>query len=213
MSTKRLEEKLILDLTQNIYVSGKLTQFLTTFQWDGIRYLYFNYKKVKSKFYFGKIKFPPKKKSGFDFYFSSLFHFLLVQGKSCILNDESGLGKTFQIIAFLTSIADGILKCLVVCKDPEKVLKWLYHLNRISNFELSFVDACKKISVISVDDLKDYTTVWDYVVLDEGSEMVFSEKNIEEIKKIKCKLKLFVTSIDVTVSLNFLICGFALTFE
>lgn len=53
------------------------------------------------------------------------------ESKSCILNDESGLGKTFVTVAFLRTALTGDTskKCLIIAKDDDRIQNWRFHLN------------------------------------------------------------------------------------
>lgn len=53
---------------------------------------------------------------------------ILFQNRSCFLNDDSGLGKIFQMVAFLGAICSGTgVKVLVMCHDAVKLLHWRFH--------------------------------------------------------------------------------------
>lgn len=57
-----------------------------------------------------------------------------LQNKPCFLNDENGLGKIFQMVAFLSAVCNGTMdgiKVLILCQNESKLLHWNYHCSVI----------------------------------------------------------------------------------
>lgn len=57
------------------------------------------------------------------------------QNKGVILNDESGLGKTHQIVGYLSAtVGLAADKTAILCDSAERVHHWLYHLELLTEF-------------------------------------------------------------------------------
>ncbi|XP_065075878.1 uncharacterized protein SuUR [Ochlerotatus camptorhynchus] len=56
----------------------------------------------------------------------------LKQNKGVILNDESGLGKTHQVVGYLSATVGTADKGAIVCSSLERIHHWLYHLELLT---------------------------------------------------------------------------------
>ncbi|XP_062552274.1 protein suppressor of underreplication [Armigeres subalbatus] len=64
----------------------------------------------------------------------------LKQNKGVILNDESGLGKTHQIIGYLSATIGPADKIAILCNSLQRLDHWLYHLELLTAFETLILD-------------------------------------------------------------------------
>uniref|UniRef100_A0A182R471 SNF2 N-terminal domain-containing protein n=1 Tax=Anopheles funestus TaxID=62324 RepID=A0A182R471_ANOFN len=119
------------------------------------------------------------------------------------LNDESGLGKCYQMVAFLSSLVVGDDRSLVLCPNRERLHHWTYHLDalapslRTKVYLKSYVDVSEEQSTLRGTD-------WQYVVVDETREFM-NEKQLETLRSLAVKRYLFVSSVDLLDRLDVLI--------
>lgn len=102
---ERPAQDLILSSTHRVL--GKLAQYLTNFQLDGIRFLYKHFE----------------------------------NNQACILNDESGLGKTALVGAFLSAVLppDNSKRCLIIVKNAERIRNWQFHLDALTKLRVKLL--------------------------------------------------------------------------
>ena len=72
----------------------------------------------------------------------------------CILNDQSGLGKTVAVVAFLSALGNKPLKALIVVNDESKILNWQYHFEKLGKIGVGIIDHDEgKVTCFSFVDL------------------------------------------------------------
>ncbi|XP_052896406.1 uncharacterized protein LOC128303479 [Anopheles moucheti] len=119
------------------------------------------------------------------------------------LNDESGLGKCYQTVAFLSALSVAEDRSLILCPDCDRLYHWTYHLDALapslrSKVHLkSYLDVGEEQSTLRGID-------WQYVVVDETRQFM-SDKQLETLRSLAVKRYIFVCSIDVLDRLDVLI--------
>ncbi|XP_053664019.1 uncharacterized protein LOC128713183 [Anopheles marshallii] len=119
------------------------------------------------------------------------------------LNDESGLGKCYQTVAFLSALAVSEDRSLILCPDRDRLYHWTYHLDALapslrSKVHIkSYLDAGEEQSTLRRTD-------WQYVVVDETRRFM-SDKQLETLRSLAVKRYIFVCSIDLLDRLDVLI--------
>lgn len=99
---------------------GPVVEVLTPHQLEGIRFIHRGVKQVSYKI---------------SMTFECLFISSRFQNKGVILNDESGLGKTHQIVGYLSAtVGLAADKTAILCDSAERVHHWLYHLELLTEF-------------------------------------------------------------------------------
>ena len=75
-------------------------------------------------------------------------HSHLSKGDFCILNDESGLGKTAVVSALLGAVIGNTnKKCLIIVNDELLMNGWLFHLNLFTDLSSAAIsDKGKKLT-------------------------------------------------------------------
>lgn len=63
----------------------------------------------------------------------------LLNKESCILNDQSGLGKTAVVVAFLSALGTS-KKTVILVNDESNVLHWQYHFEKLANISVGAID-------------------------------------------------------------------------
>ncbi|XP_035910544.1 uncharacterized protein LOC118511493 [Anopheles stephensi] len=117
------------------------------------------------------------------------------------LNDESGLGKCYQTVAFLSALAVNEDRSLILCPTHDRIHHWTYHLDvlapslRTKVHPKSYQDIASEQSTLRGTD-------WQYVVVDETREFM-SEKQLETLRSLAVKRYIFVSSVDLLVRLDF----------
>uniref|UniRef100_A0A182MWN7 SNF2 N-terminal domain-containing protein n=1 Tax=Anopheles culicifacies TaxID=139723 RepID=A0A182MWN7_9DIPT len=119
------------------------------------------------------------------------------------LNDESGLGKCYQTVAFLSALAVSEDHSLILCPNRDRLHHWTYHLDalapslRTKVHPKSYLDADEEQSALRGTD-------WQYVVVDETREFM-TEKQLETLRSFAVKRYIFVSSLDLLDRLDVLI--------
>uniref|UniRef100_A0A182PIF8 SNF2 N-terminal domain-containing protein n=1 Tax=Anopheles epiroticus TaxID=199890 RepID=A0A182PIF8_9DIPT len=120
------------------------------------------------------------------------------------LNDESGLGKCYQTVAFLSSlpIAGEEERSLILCPTLDRIHHWTYHLDalapslRSTVYPKSYLDVTEEQSALRSTD-------WQYVVVDETRQFM-TERQLETLRSLAVKRYIFVSSIDLLDRLDVL---------
>lgn len=63
----------------------------------------------------------------------------LLKKESCILNDQSGLGKTAVVVAFFSAFGGG-KRGVIIVNDESNVLHWQYHFEKLANICVGTID-------------------------------------------------------------------------
>lgn len=63
----------------------------------------------------------------------------LLNKESCILNDQSGLGKTAVVVGFFSAFS-GRKRAVIIVKDESTVLHWQYHFEKLAKIPLGVID-------------------------------------------------------------------------
>lgn len=63
----------------------------------------------------------------------------LIAKESCILNDQSGLGKTVAVVAFFSAFR-GRNKAVIIVNDESNVLHWQYHFEKLAKICVGTID-------------------------------------------------------------------------
>ncbi|XP_050073980.1 uncharacterized protein LOC126561716 [Anopheles maculipalpis] len=119
------------------------------------------------------------------------------------LNDESGLGKCYQTVAFLSALAVTEDHSLILCPTHDRLHHWRYHLDvlapslRTKVQPKSYLDISSEQSTLRETD-------WQYVVVDETREFM-SEKQLETLRSLAVKRYIFVCSVDLLEQLDVLL--------
>nr|XP_040225805.2 uncharacterized protein LOC120951269 [Anopheles coluzzii] len=119
------------------------------------------------------------------------------------LNDESGLGKCYQTVAFLSALpVAGEDRSLILCPTPDRIHHWTYHLDALAPslrptvHPKSYLDATAEQSALRGTD-------WQYVVVDETREFM-TERQLETLRSLAVKRYIFVSSVDLLDRLDVL---------
>uniref|UniRef100_A0A182WL83 SNF2 N-terminal domain-containing protein n=1 Tax=Anopheles minimus TaxID=112268 RepID=A0A182WL83_9DIPT len=119
------------------------------------------------------------------------------------LNDESGLGKCYQTVAFLSALAVGEDRSLILCPNRDRLHHWTYHLDALEPSLRTKVHP-KSYQDADVEQSKLRGTDWQYVVIDE-TRAFMSEKQLETLRSLAVKRYIFVSSLDLLDRLDVLI--------
>lgn len=63
----------------------------------------------------------------------------LLKKDSCILNDQSGLGKTAVVCAFFSAFGSS-RKTVIIVNDESNVLHWQYHFEKLAKICVGTID-------------------------------------------------------------------------
>uniref|UniRef100_A0A182KGP7 Helicase ATP-binding domain-containing protein n=1 Tax=Anopheles christyi TaxID=43041 RepID=A0A182KGP7_9DIPT len=120
------------------------------------------------------------------------------------LNDESGLGKCYQTVAFLSALPIvGEERSLILCPSLDRIHHWAYHLDALAPSlrskvqPKSYLDVTEEQSALRGTD-------WQYVVVDETREFM-TERQLETLRSLAVKRYIFVSSVDLLDRLDVLI--------
>uniref|UniRef100_A0A182NJH2 Nuclear envelope membrane protein n=1 Tax=Anopheles dirus TaxID=7168 RepID=A0A182NJH2_9DIPT len=118
------------------------------------------------------------------------------------LNDESGLGKCYQTVAFLSAAAISESHSLILCPTRERLHHWAYHLDALAPSLHSKVHPKSFLQVIAEQaNLRD--TDWQYVVVDETRDRM-NETQLETLRSLAVQKFIFVCSSDLLERLDVL---------
>uniref|UniRef100_A0A182T6U3 SNF2 N-terminal domain-containing protein n=1 Tax=Anopheles maculatus TaxID=74869 RepID=A0A182T6U3_9DIPT len=130
-------------------------------------------------------------------------HSQLREYTGIFLNDESGLGKCYQTVAFLSALTVNEDRSLILCPTRERLHHWTYHLDvlapslRTKVHPKSYADINSEQSTLRGTD-------WQYVVVDETRELM-SDKQLELLRSLAVKRYIFVCTVDLLEQLDVLI--------
>ncbi|XP_037905064.1 protein suppressor of underreplication [Hermetia illucens] len=176
---ERLAQDLILSSTHRVL--GKLAQYLTSFQLDGIRFLYKNFE----------------------------------NNQACILNDESGLGKTALVGAFLSAVLppDNSKRCLIIVKNAERIRNWQFHLDALTKLRVKLlaeeneIGSDNNVFLVTWENLRKSPgmakAVFNCVILDDRDDLTTSKACLNFfLRHFENRISLIVASSDVTLDIK-----------
>lgn len=133
---------------------------------------------------------------------------------SCILNLESGLGKTALVSAFLDAVLPHDLsrKCLIIVKNDERIINWQFHLDVLTNLSSKVVCDEKEIGKESVyitkyDTLRSSTSLkninFDCIIVDDRGDLLANKICLAYLlRNYENKISLVISSNDVSIDLK-----------
>lgn len=62
----------------------------------------------------------------------------LLKNETCILNDQSGLGKTAVVVAFFSALTTK--RAVIIVNDESNVLHWQYHFEKLARISVGTID-------------------------------------------------------------------------
>lgn len=169
-----------LALGKNHILPGRVARFLTSFQLDGVRFLYKNF----------------------------------IENQGCILNDESGLGKTAVVAVFLHVLLSPDIhkRCLIIVKNEEKMNSWKFHLEVLAKLHTKILRNEKDLEtegvfLITWDVLRKSSsiahTLFNCVILDDRDELTSSKICMNYfLRNYEKKISLIVATTDVTLDIK-----------
>lgn len=63
----------------------------------------------------------------------------LLSKESCILNDQSGLGKTATVVGLFSAFG-GRKRAVIIVNDESSVLQWQYHFEKLAKISVGTID-------------------------------------------------------------------------
>lgn len=66
-----------------------------------------------------------------------IIHRGLAQNNGFILNDESGLGKTHQVIGYLSAVSTSADKSAIICSSLQRIHHWIYHIELLTKLDFT----------------------------------------------------------------------------
>lgn len=117
----------------------------------------------------------------------------LKQNKGVILNDESGLGKTHQIIGYLSATIGPADKIAILCDSLQRLDHWLYHLQALTVFKTFVLDENCDKDLFSFDHQIILTTFDGFQNHSDALPLKTRNINlviIDESKDVQCKIEL-----------------------
>ncbi|XP_058054072.1 uncharacterized protein LOC131205826 [Anopheles bellator] len=112
------------------------------------------------------------------------------------LNDETGLGKCHQVLAFLSATTRSGGRSIVVCSSRKRIDHWAYHLDNLS---LPEAFASSRVLLGTRQELltKEWRSgSWDYVVVDE-TDCFMTAADLESLRMLTTEKLIFVSSVDL----------------
>uniref|UniRef100_A0A182QQB6 Nuclear envelope membrane protein n=1 Tax=Anopheles farauti TaxID=69004 RepID=A0A182QQB6_9DIPT len=126
----------------------------------------------------------------------------LVRHTGIFLNDESGLGKCFQVVAFLSATVINESHSLIICPTRERLHHWSYHIAALAPALHGKVHP-KSYLEVTTEQATVRATDWQYVVVDETRDRL-SEKQLETLNSLAVEKYIFVWTSDLLDQLDVL---------
>uniref|UniRef100_A0AAG5D771 SNF2 N-terminal domain-containing protein n=1 Tax=Anopheles atroparvus TaxID=41427 RepID=A0AAG5D771_ANOAO len=111
------------------------------------------------------------------------------------LNDESGLGKCYQIVALLSGTAVGDRPSIILCPNRERTHHWMYHLDLLAPSLRSRVHPKSQLEVANeLTALRG--TEWQYAIVDETRGFMTTAE-LERLRALAVQKYIFLSSRDL----------------
>ncbi|XP_053674454.1 uncharacterized protein LOC128724757 [Anopheles nili] len=118
------------------------------------------------------------------------------------LNDESGLGKCHQIVAYLSAVSAGALERSIILSRGTRRHHWSYHLDALAPtlatrvYRKSYAEAIEDLDTLQA-------TAWQYVVVDETRGFM-TDRELDVLRSLTARKYIFLCSTDLLESLGVL---------
>lgn len=142
-----------------------------------------------------------------------------------MINDESGVGKGFQTVAFISSLCNGRKNdILIVCQSKCRLLRWYYHCSiLLKNAEIKIADddvddiistpnandgvIHSHIQLATVEyvlkEINRFQSVEFECIIFNDEELNFDRKCFDDLARLQRKFTLVLCSEDVMVRHSF----------
>lgn len=132
----------------------------------------------------------------------------LKQHKGVILNDESGVGKTHQVVGYLSAIVELNDKCIIISDNVERLHHWKYHIELLTDLKVFLIQEgnieeqvaghyqilLAKSECIQLQACEFLTKKIKLLVIDETKNVAMDFTVLARITSMHSTLKLFVYS-------------------